>query len=125
MPELAGKDVIIAGIVTSVQHSFTKNNKPYGSIIIEDYTDSFNIMFFGKDYMNFKNYMAMGYCLLIKGSIQLRFNKKDEYELKVNSIYLLSEVRDEMIRNITITIQSNFLTLWFQDIILSILMIIR
>ena len=104
--ELNGKDVIVAGIVTSVRHSFTKNNKPFGSMTIEDYTDSYIITFFGKDYMSFKNFMTQGYSLLIKGSIQPRFGNQNELELKVNTIHLLTEVRDEMIRNISIIVPS-------------------
>jgi DNA polymerase III subunit alpha len=108
--EVNGKDFMVAGIVTAVRHSFTKNNKPFGSVTIEDYSDAYTFMFFGNDYMNFKNFMTVGFSLLLKGSVQPRFGNLENLEAKVNNIHLLSEVKDAMIKNIKITIPSRNIT---------------
>jgi DNA polymerase-3 subunit alpha len=100
------KDISIAGIVTGVHHGMTKTNKPYGWAVMEDYTDSFKIMLFGKDYLNFKNFFTVGYSLLIKGKIQERQfgNNPDELEFKIGAIHMLPEVKEELIKSISIKV---------------------
>jgi DNA polymerase-3 subunit alpha len=100
------KDITIAGIVTSVHQGLTKTNKPYGWAIMEDYTDSFRITLFGKDYLNYKNFFTVGYSLLIKGKVQERQfgNNPDELEFKIGAIHMLPEVKEELIKSISIKV---------------------
>src|SRR5207253_1783509 len=57
LPELAdlktleGKEVIVAGIVTDVQHRTSKTGKPFGIFTLEDYMGSFEFILFGEDYV--------------------------------------------------------------------------
>jgi DNA polymerase-3 subunit alpha len=92
--------------VVEAREGMTKTNNPYGTFTIEDYTDSFRIALFGRDYVSWKNFLTVGYALFIKGKYQPRGygNNPDELEFKVNQIYMLSQVRDELIRQITIRI---------------------
>ncbi len=102
---LRDKELKIAGMVTKVKHATTKNGKPYGSFTIEDYTDSFTITLFNKDYENYRKYMYEGYSLLLNGVIQENTWKKPvELEFKIKDIHMLSSVRDELIHNIQIRI---------------------
>jgi DNA polymerase-3 subunit alpha len=95
------KDLIIAGIVTSTKHAYTKTGKPYGTFSLEDYTDTYTFTFFGKDYENFRKYMYDGYSLLIKGTVQENnWKNTPELEFRIKSIHLLNNVRDELINNI-------------------------
>ena len=95
MKKLNKKEIIVAGIVTDAQHKTTKTGNPYGTLTIEDFTDSYKLFFFSKDYLNLKNYFTPGYSLLLKGKIQPKYNS-DELEFKVNSINILSEIRKEI-----------------------------
>jgi DNA polymerase-3 subunit alpha len=105
LSSLQGKDLTVAGIVTTIKHATTKNGKPYGGITLEDYTDTFSITFFGKDYENFRKFIYEGYSLLIKGSIQENsWKNSPELEFRVKNIYLLSNARDELIKNIQLRI---------------------
>ena len=103
---LRDKELAIAGLVVEAREGMTKTNNPYGTFTIEDYTDSFRIALFGRDYVSWKNFLTVGYALFIKGKFQPRGygNNPDELEFKVNQIYMLSQVRDELIRQITIRI---------------------
>jgi DNA polymerase-3 subunit alpha len=103
MEGLKDKEVSVAGIVTQVKHATTRNGKPYGSFTIEDYTDTHTIILFNKDYENFRKYMYDGYSLLIKGSVvENTWKNTPDLELRIKNIYLLSSVRDELVRNIHI-----------------------
>ncbi len=103
---LNGQEVMVAGLVRSHKQAYTKNNKPYGTIMLEDYTDSFRLMLFNKDYIAFKNYFTPGYALLIRGQVQPRpFNNGTvDYELKIKEIKMLADVREEMISSLLVTV---------------------
>ena len=98
------QEFVFAGIVTSVKSAISKTGNPYGRVVIEDYKDSIEISLFSKDWVNFSKFFVPNYPLLIKGKTQLRYKSEDEMELKINSITMLSEVREEMIKSISIKI---------------------
>jgi DNA polymerase-3 subunit alpha len=49
----------------------------------------------------------MGYYLLIKGRVQKRKYREDELELKIKTINLLSSVKDELIKSVTLKIETD------------------
>jgi len=110
--DLKGTDIIIAGLVKSHNQGYTKTNKPYGTVILEDYTDSYRLMLFNKDYLSFQNFFNQGFALLLKASIQPRMfgNNPEQLEVKVTDVAMLANVRDEMISSITLSIPLDFIT---------------
>ncbi len=101
---LKGKDITVAGIVSGVQNRISKTGKPFGSFNIEDYADSTNLALFSDDYLNYRKYMEDGYFLFLKGKVQNRFGQANNFEFKIASIQLLSEVREKMVKAITLKI---------------------
>lgn len=104
LEDIKGREFSFAGIVTHVRNAITKNGKPYGALTIQDYTSSYQFMMFGKDYENYRKYLYMDYPLLIKGKVQPKFFNEHELEFKIKSIMLLSQVREELIKSVTIQI---------------------
>lgn len=104
LESLKNKELRVAGIVTSAEHRTTKNNKPFGKLTLEDFTDQLQLMFFSKDYMSFRNYMQPGYTLYLAGKVGPRPFNEDELEFKVRDIHLLSEIRESMINSISLRI---------------------
>ena len=98
------RDVTVAGMVTDTKNGIGKNGKPYGSFTLQDYSDSFRFMLFDKDYIDNSKFFTMGYYLLIKGRVQKRKYKEDELEFKIKTINLLSSVKDELIKSVTLKI---------------------
>ncbi|HEX2968723.1 MAG TPA: DNA polymerase III subunit alpha [Bacteroidales bacterium] len=98
------RDVTVAGMVTEVRTGISKNGKPYGSITLQDYSDSFRFMLFDKEYIDFSKFFTMGYYLLIKGRVQKRKYREDELEFRIKTINLLSSVKDELIKSVTLKI---------------------
>jgi len=93
-----------AGIVTEVEHKISKNGKPYGSITIEDFNDSYNFLFFSDDYVRFKNYMELGWFLFLSGKMKNKWNNPEELEYKIDDIKLLTKVRDDLIKELHLKI---------------------
>ncbi len=102
--EYLDREVTVAGMVTDTKNGIGKNGKPYGSFTIQDYTDSFRIMMFDKDYIENSKFFTLGYYLLIRGRVQKRPYRDDELEFKVKMINLLSSVKDDLIKSVTLKI---------------------
>ncbi len=98
------REVTVAGMVTDTRNGIGKNGKPYGSFTIQDYSDSFRIMMFDKDFIENSKFFTMGYYLLIRGRVQKRPYRDDELEFKVKTINLLSSVKDDLIKSVTLKI---------------------
>ncbi len=109
LENIRGKDLTIAGIVTEIKHSMTKTGKPFGFLTIQDYTDSYRFALFGKDYENFRKYCYADYPLLIKGKVQPRPYNDQELEFKIKFITLLSQVREDLVKSISLTIPLNMI----------------
>ncbi|HKC66787.1 MAG TPA: DNA polymerase III subunit alpha [Bacteroidia bacterium] len=110
LPELAdlkaldGKEVTVAGIITTVQHRTSKTGKPFGTFAMEDYMGSFEFILFGEDYIKFKNYMSEGFQVFIRAKVQTRFGQTGNYECKIQKIDLLSEIKDKTFNSIKLKV---------------------
>jgi len=102
LPPLKGKEICLAGIVIAANHRTTKTGKPFGNFTIEDYSNSLTLSLFSEDYLKMKHFLNVGEFLFIKGRVQNRFQSEDVFELKVTSIQLLSEVREKLLKSITL-----------------------
>ena len=95
-------EICIGGVVGNVQHKTTKMGKPFGTFVLEDYNESYEFAFFGEDYPKFRNMMVDGFFLHIKGTIEEKFRQKDNWDLRITSISLLSEMRDKLTKSLTV-----------------------
>jgi DNA polymerase-3 subunit alpha len=98
------REVVVAGMVIDSKNGIGKNGKPYGSFTLQDYTDSFRFIMFDKDYLDNSKFFITGYYLLIKGRVQKRKFRDDELEFSIKKINLLSSVKDELIKSVTLKI---------------------
>ena len=102
-----GIDLSIAGVVIDCYEKISqKNNKPYGGFTIEDYSGSTRIMMWSEDYLKYRHLISMGQMLYLKGMMKPRFNSEDQFELKVNSMMLLADVREKMVTSLAINIKT-------------------
>ncbi|MDA3891449.1 MAG: DNA polymerase III subunit alpha [Salinivirgaceae bacterium] len=109
MASIEGKEVTLGAIVTGVRSAMTKTGKPFGGFTLEDDTGTYETVFFGKDYLQFKNYCTEGYSLYLKGKIQKGW-RGDELEFKISSIEMLVDVREKLIKGVTMKISVNDIT---------------
>ena len=102
--QLNGKSLIFGGMVTSVREGQTKTGNPYAILKMEDYAGSYEIPLFGKDYIEYGKYSRQGLALFIKGKVQPKQWRPEELEIKLLSIQLLSDVKDNLVDKITLKI---------------------
>ncbi|MDO9185159.1 MAG: DNA polymerase III subunit alpha [Bacteroidia bacterium] len=102
--ENKNRDLVFGGIVTNVHNGVTKTGNPWGKITVEDYRESAELAFFGEDYVKFRPYMVTGLFLYVKGKISERYRNSGNFEFKVNTIQLLSELRDKLAKSLTVSV---------------------
>lgn len=96
-----------AGIVTEAQHLMTKKGKPWGKVKIEDYKGDHEFFLFGDDYVNNQQFLNPNYFLFIKGKVQPNRWRNDEPEFKIGKITLLSDLRENIAKELNITVELN------------------
>lgn len=101
---LVGREITMGGIVTSVRRGVSKNGNPYGIAKIEDYSGSTEIPFWGNDWVTYQGYLNEGTFLYIKARCQAKQWRQDELEVKITSMELLPDVKEELVQKITIVI---------------------
>ncbi len=92
LTKFKGKELKMAGLVIDVQHRFTKSGKPWGSFVLEDFTGSYKIALFSKQYIDFKKYLEKGYKLFVTGKVEPRYNDPNQFEFRVSTINLLEDM---------------------------------
>jgi DNA polymerase-3 subunit alpha len=102
--EYRDQELALVGIVTDVQHRMSKKGSPFGSFSIEDYESSYQVSLFGENYMRFKHLLVLDAVVYVKGKYAPKWSDPNSYEMRINEIRLLDEVRNEKIKGITINL---------------------
>jgi len=93
--------------MSRVQHKTTKTGKPFGTFFLEDYLDSYEFALFGDDYIKHRN-MLMEDCFVhIKGTIEEKFRQAGNWDLRIASMGLLSEMREKLTKSLTVILNLN------------------
>ncbi|MGN6394274.1 MAG: DNA polymerase III subunit alpha [Mucilaginibacter sp.] len=103
-------EICIGGLVSSVQHKMTKTGKPFGTFVLEDYNETYEFALFGDDYVKFRNMLVEGYFLHLRGIIEEKFRQKDNWDMKITVMSLLSEMRDKLTKSITVILDLHTLS---------------
>ncbi len=101
---IKNRELVVGGLVVIAAQRMTKTGKPFGTLVFEDYDDTCELALFGDDFIKFKQFLTDGYFLQIRGRVAERFRKEGDWEFKITSINLLSELRDKLAKCITIQV---------------------
>ncbi len=101
------EELSFGGIVTAVSARFTKTNKPFGIVTIEDFDGSGELALFGEEWTKWQSMLQEEYPVYITARCQQRFrNNPDAYDLVIKKIEFLTDVKDKSIDKFTIYIDS-------------------
>ncbi len=108
---LEGKSkIIFAGIVNSVEEKMTKNGRPYGRIVMEDYNGVGTFALFGKNWVDHKLDFTPGYTILVRGRYDMMFKWSKEKSFILESTTLLSDVEAKRVESLTLRMSSKSFT---------------
>ncbi len=103
------QDITVAGIVSKSITRQNKNGQPFGLFTIEDYQTSLDMAMFGEDFLSNKHMLSPGEFIYIKGKVQERYNQPDVWELRPQTIQLLTEVREKLTKGLQLSMDVQFL----------------
>jgi len=82
--ELAGQSVVVAGRIASVRYLFTRDNRPFGSAVLEDFSGQLDVMVWSKVFTTTRELWQEGNELVVEGKVRLR---DDRVQLSCDSVY--------------------------------------
>ncbi len=103
---LAGRELTIAGMVTEARDAISKKGSQYSVLTMTDYTDSYQFYFYSNNHVEFGKYCKVGLFLLVRGKVQKKF-QQETLEFSVSHIELLSEVRKNHVKSISLSVPLN------------------
>lgn len=102
---LRNKNLTFAGILTTVSQRTSKSGNAFATFILEDFSDSEQFILFSEDYLKMNHFLVEGSSLLVKANVQPRnLRNKDQLDVRISGISLLSEAIDKFTNEITIEI---------------------
>ncbi|MBO7263036.1 MAG: DNA polymerase III subunit alpha [Alistipes sp.] len=94
---LNGKELSVAGIITSVTPLTTQDGRRYARFVLEDYNSSHEFILSAKNFERFGMLIEANAFLFIRGKVQPRFGKESEaLEFRILSIQHLAEVSENI-----------------------------
>ncbi len=111
--------IAIAGLVTETTTLTTRTGKPYSRSKIEDYSGSYELSLFGKDYEDYMKYLQPHASLYIEGVIEERYSIKPEekaqgklapFGFKIKGISLLGNLNESKLAGFSISLTTPMLT---------------
>ena len=107
-----GKEINIAGIITAKREGKTKTGKDFGILTLEDFSGTYELAFFGKDYTDFRQYFIDETAIYVKGKVGPKWGKEgNELTKKKKKVGLLEALTENAIRSITLQVDIEKLTL--------------
>ncbi|MBQ7422316.1 MAG: DNA polymerase III subunit alpha [Prevotella sp.] len=106
--ELAKREeVTFGGIVTGVVERFSlKTGKPFGFVTMEDFESSGELAVFGDDWMKWNGMLKVNYPIYITAKCVERFRNSGNYELRIQSVEHLFDVKEKRLERITISLNT-------------------
>ncbi len=100
-------DIKIVGYITSVIEKINKSNKPYGRVVLEDYSGTYEHLFWAKQWVELNGILKKDYSVLISAKVKENKYREGELQLEIGKVTLLSEVNKEIFKSITLNIEYN------------------
>ena len=97
------EELTFGGIVTSVSRRWTKTNKPFGIVTIEDFEGQGELALFGEEWTKWQSMLQEEYHIYITAQCVQRFrNNPDAYDMVIKKIEFLSDVKEKSIEKFTV-----------------------
>lgn len=105
------EEISFGGIITAVNERFSqKTGKPFGFVTIEDFEGSGELALFGDDWARWNGLMKENYTIFVTAKCQPRYRNSDLYEMKVQNVQQLYDVKEKRLEKFTISIPASKVT---------------
>ena len=111
LEQLTGREVHFGGMVSGVKGGVSAKGNPYGSMVIDDYSGSYELRLFDEEYTSFKNFFIDNTFVYIRALVRSNSyrDKKTGAEktftrLRIISMSLLGKVMDKYTSKLSFTL---------------------
>jgi len=104
-----GKEFKMGGIVASVEHKMTKTGRPFGKMVLEDYSGKFEFVLWSDDYLKFKSFLMPGLFLFVEGNVLRKTWGEQNLEFKIRAIDLLNEIGVKRAKGLEVRVSTDAL----------------
>ncbi|PJF01155.1 DNA polymerase III subunit alpha [Prevotella intermedia] len=102
------EEITFGGIITAVNERFSqKTGKPFGFVTIEDFEGSGELVLFGDDWARWNGLMKENYTIFVTAKCQPRYRNSNLYELKVQNVEQLYDVKAHRLERFTISVDAS------------------
>ena len=102
------EEITFGGIITAVNERFSqKTGKPFGFVTIEDFEGSGELALFGDDWARWNGLMKENYTIFVTAKCQPRYRNSNLYELKVQNVEQLYDVKAYRLERFTISVDAS------------------
>ncbi len=121
--------VFIAGFITSTEVKTSRTGKPFAKTTLEDFSGTYELALFGKDYETFMPYLTEHTAIYVEGEIkEAYFSKSDDkekttnapYKFRVKKISLLGNIGDALLSGFTIELSTPMVSADFRKHLMSV-----
>lgn len=121
--------VFIAGFITSTEVKTSRTGKPFAKTTLEDFSGTYELALFGKDYETFMPYLTEHTAIFVEGEIkEAYFSKSDDkekttnapYKFRVKKISLLGNIGDALLSGFTIELSTPMISADFRKHLMSV-----
>ena len=121
--------VFIAGFITSTEVKTSRTGKPFAKTTLEDFSGTYELALFGKDYETFMPYLTEHIAIFVEGEIkEAYFSKSDDkekttnapYKFRVKKISLLGNIGDALLSGFTIELSTPMVSADFRKHLMSV-----
>ncbi len=121
--------VYIAGFITSTEVKTSRTGKPFAKTTLEDFSGTYELALFGKDYETFMPYLTEHTAIYVEGEIkEAYFSKSDDkekttnapYKFRVKKISLLGNIGDALLSSFTIELSTPMVSADFRKHLMSV-----
>ena len=94
------KSLSVAGIISDLDHLESRNGKPWGRFVLEDFSDQYEFRIFGEEYLKFKHFISINQFIRLKIGIREGWRNQDTGRLGAPRInFLQFEMLHDVIAN--------------------------
>ena len=110
---LTGRELRFAGMVSGAKEMVSAKGVPFGSMVIDDYSGSYEMKLYGDDYSDFKGFFTNGTFVYCRGKVTSRRytdktgNERNYISLKVLTMMNLAGVMDKFASRLCFNISIN------------------
>lgn len=98
------REIRFGGMVSNRIQKIAKNGNPYCRFTVSDFSGSFEIALFGRDYVKFEGFGKEGQRIFVKGEFRPRFGSETEFMFNVMDMLLLEEVREKYLKGLEVKV---------------------